>query len=190
MTHSSVTTASVTTVLATTVLVTIADETTTVEIIDDELGGKNGIGYEFRCGVSTLHSLVATVDPPRPEDLTNAIGLMMDHLDDAMRELAIATPIRVVIAGLMASTVAAVELGSPLIADTFELDRDAAEDVFRTLATEPADSRRHNPGLPPELVDCIPAGCCALVAILRGLKVETATVRAGHTEPESAGGPP
>ena len=50
------------------------------------------------------------------------------------------------------------------------LTRDAAEDVFRTLATEPVADRRANPGLQPERADIIVGGCCALVSVLRTLK--------------------
>ena len=45
--------------------------------------------------------------------------------------------------------------------------RDAAEDVFRTLATEPAADRRHNPGLEPARVDVIVGGAAVLVAVMR-----------------------
>ena len=44
---------------------------------------------------------------------------------------------------------------------------DAAEDVFRTLATEATEARRHNPGLDPGRVDVIVGGCCVLVGIFR-----------------------
>ena len=51
------------------------------------------------------------------------------------------------------TTVAAVELGLATydrgLVHHFELSRDAAEDVFRTLATEPLADRVHNPGLHP-----------------------------------------
>jgi exopolyphosphatase/guanosine-5'-triphosphate,3'-diphosphate pyrophosphatase len=39
--------------------------------------------------------------------------------------------------------------------------------VFRTLATEPADVRRHNPGLEPGRVDIIVGGTLILVTIMR-----------------------
>ena len=48
-------------------------------------------------------------------------------------------------------------------------DPPAAEDVFRTLATERRADRLHNPGLEEARVDVIVGGCCALVAILRRL---------------------
>ncbi len=49
----------------------------------------------------------------------------------------------------------------------FRLARSAAEDVFRTLATEPAAERRHNPGLEPGRVDVIVGGAVVLVTIMR-----------------------
>ena len=39
--------------------------------------------------------------------------------------------------------------------------------MFRTLATEPAEVRRHNPGLEPGRVDIIVGGALILVTIMR-----------------------
>ena len=39
--------------------------------------------------------------------------------------------------------------------------------MFRTLATEPAADRRHNPGLEPGRVDVIVGGAIILVTVLR-----------------------
>ena len=77
-----------------------------------------------------------TSDPPRPEELVNVIGLVQDHLEDASREVpSIEFAQRVEIAGFGVPVVAAVELGgTPTF--PFELSRQAAEEVFRTLATE------------------------------------------------------
>ncbi len=47
--------------------------------------------------------------------------------------------------------------------------RAAAEDVFRTLATENAAQRAHNPGLEPGRVDVIVGGAAVLVGIFRVL---------------------
>jgi len=111
-------------------------------------------------------------DPPRPEELTAAISLTEAYLDDVTRELPASQAARTVIglAGTV-STVAAVEIGL----ETYDRDRlhhfllthGAAEDVFRTLATEARDDRRHNPGLEEGRLDTIVGGCCALVAIFR-----------------------
>jgi exopolyphosphatase/guanosine-5'-triphosphate,3'-diphosphate pyrophosphatase len=116
-----------------------------------------------------LHS-----DPPRPEELTNALGLFADEVDDvvrAMPELPIARLIGV--AGTI-TTVAAVEIGlEPYDPDRihgFVLTRQAAEEVFRTLATERLADRIDNPGLPAERADIIVGGCCILVGIMRRLE--------------------
>jgi len=113
-------------------------------------------------------------DPPRPEELTNAIGLVSDHLDDVRREVPDIEDVRTIVgvAGTI-TTVAAIELGL-LTYDReavhgLRLPRAAVEDVFRTLATEALADRVHNPGLPRERADVIVGGCCVLVALLRGL---------------------
>jgi exopolyphosphatase/guanosine-5'-triphosphate,3'-diphosphate pyrophosphatase len=49
----------------------------------------------------------------------------------------------------------------------FRLSRAAAEDVFRTLATESIAERRHNPGLEPGRVDVIVGGVIIAVCVLR-----------------------
>ncbi len=113
-------------------------------------------------------------DPPRPEELTNAIGIVTDHVDDVVRELSGLDEFGTLVgvAGTI-STVAAIELG--LVAydrdrvHHFRLSRLAAEDVFRTLATEPLADRLHNPGLPAARADIIVGGCCVLVGVMRRL---------------------
>ncbi|HEX3456187.1 MAG TPA: exopolyphosphatase, partial [Gaiellaceae bacterium] len=71
------------------------------------------------------------------------------------------------------TTVAAIELGLPEYdaerIHHFRLTRDAAEDVFRTLATESAAARAHNPGLESGRVDVIVGGAIVLVAVMRVL---------------------
>jgi exopolyphosphatase/guanosine-5'-triphosphate,3'-diphosphate pyrophosphatase len=113
-----------------------------------------------------------TSDPPAPEELSQTISVVRDHLEDVARELPGAKDARTLVglAGTV-TTIAAIEQGLA------EYDRDrihhflltkaAAEDVFRTLATEPASVRRHNPGLEAERVDVIVGGAAILVAIMR-----------------------
>ena len=112
-------------------------------------------------------------DPPLPEELTNAIGLVEDHLTDALRAAPALADARTIVgvAGTIVS-IAAVELGryDREALHQFVLTRDAVEEVFRTLATEPVADRRANPGLQPERADIIVGGCCALVSVLRTLK--------------------
>jgi exopolyphosphatase/guanosine-5'-triphosphate,3'-diphosphate pyrophosphatase len=140
-------------------------------------------------GAVRLTELELHADPPRPEELTNAIGRVQDLLDDAVRtmfdddvargyaELEAATLVG--IAGTI-TTVAAVEIGlpryDPAVVHGFRLTRPAAEDVFRTLATETLADRVHNPGLPAARADVIVGGCCVLVGVMRRLQTDALVV--------------
>ncbi len=111
-------------------------------------------------------------DPPRPEELSNCLAEIEQHLDDVAREVPGAgSAVRFVGLAGTVTTVAAVEIGlAEYDRDAihhFVLTREAAEDVFRTLATEAIEDRRHNPGLDPGRVDVIVGGCCILVGIFR-----------------------
>lgn len=116
-----------------------------------------------------LHS-----DPPAPEELANAVSAVRDHLGDLTRLVPGAADAATLVglAGTV-TTVAAVELGlaeyDPVRIHHFVLTKAAAEDVFRTLATETAAQRRHNPGLEPGRVDVIVGGAAVLVTVLRTL---------------------
>jgi exopolyphosphatase / guanosine-5'-triphosphate,3'-diphosphate pyrophosphatase len=122
-----------------------------------------------------------TTDPARPEDLTNLIGAVADELEEIGRDIpSLLTPSRVVgVAGTIV-TIASVEIGlaefDADILNGFVLTKDAAEDVFRTLATETERERILNPGLSPERADIIVAGCCILVASMRRLHIEEIVV--------------
>lgn len=111
-------------------------------------------------------------DPPQPEELSAAISLVDTYLEDVRRELPGIGEARTLVgvAGTI-TTVAAVELGLATYdrdrIHHFRLTREAAEDVFRTLATEARADRIHNPGLEEARADVIVGGCCVLVAILR-----------------------
>jgi exopolyphosphatase/guanosine-5'-triphosphate,3'-diphosphate pyrophosphatase len=116
-----------------------------------------------------LHS-----DPPAPEELSNATAAVRDLVAEVPRVVPGATEAATLVglAGTV-TTVAAVELGIPEYDPEkihhFVLTRDAAEDVFRTLATESAAQRAHNPGLEPGRVDVIVGGTAVLVGIFRTL---------------------
>ena len=111
-------------------------------------------------------------DPPLPEELTACISLTDAYLEDVIREVPGAAEARTLVglAGTV-TTIAAVEMGLA----TYDRDRihhfvlthEAAEDVFRTLATEARADRIHNPGLEEARADVIVAGCCVLVAVFR-----------------------
>jgi len=111
-------------------------------------------------------------DPPAAEELSQIVSVTKDYMEDMAREMPAALEAKrfVGLAGTV-STVAAVEQGLAEY-DTerihhFVLTRDAAEDVFRTLATEKRADRIHNPGLEEARADVIVAGTAILVSIMR-----------------------
>jgi len=75
--------------------------------------------------------------------------------------------------GVGLGTIAAVEVGATA-QHPFTLTRDAAEEVFRTLATESAADRARNPGLPLAEVHQVLGVSCAVVAVLRAGKLRLA----------------
>ena len=111
-------------------------------------------------------------DPPLPEELTACISFADAYLDDVVREVPGSAEARTLVglAGTI-TTVAAVEIGLATYdrdaIHHFVLTRDAAEEVFRTLATESLADRIHNPGLEEARADVIVGGCCVLVALFR-----------------------
>ena len=147
------------------------------------IGQDNSLQHasSFPVGAVVLSETELHRDPPRPEELTNAIGLVTDFMDDLVREQPqVLDATRVVgVAGTIV-TIAAVELGiarfDPVALHGMTLTREAAEDVFRTLATESLADRKSNPGLPAERADVIVGGCCALVGIMRRLRLPSITV--------------
>ena len=128
-------------------------------------------------GSITRHDL--TSDPPRPEELTNALGSVADHLDDALRALPelVKSAHAVGVAGTIV-TAAAVDLGAfdPPRLDGYVLERAAVEDAFRALATERLADRIHNPGLPAARAEVIVGGLCVLLGIMRRLQLGEITV--------------
>ena len=142
--------------------------------------GTSGPGGEILGARSTdfgcvrLTERFITTDPPAAEDLSAAISYVDTWIDDVMIAIPdLDTAATVVGLAGTVSTVAAVEIGLPAYdrdpIQLFRLTKAAAEDVFRTLATERRADRLHNPGLEEARVDVIVGGCCALVAILRRL---------------------
>ena len=145
-------------------------------------------------GSAALTASELASDPPRPEELSNAIALVQEQVDEALRALPRVdewTP--VIGTGGTILTIAAVEIGLPLpiagpgpdgdrdieadpALHDFVLTRAAAEDVFRTLAGEALADRVHNPGLPPGRAVSIVGGCCILVGLLRRLRAPALTV--------------
>lgn len=128
-------------------------------------------------GVVTLTEAELHRDPPRAEELSNAISIVGDAVDNAAIERPILGEAQRVV-GVAGSivTIAAVELGlrefDAARLHGMQLTKDAAEDVFRTLATESLADRVHNPGLPVERAGVIVGGCCLLVAVMRRLGLD------------------
>jgi exopolyphosphatase/guanosine-5'-triphosphate,3'-diphosphate pyrophosphatase len=120
-------------------------------------------------------------DPARPEELLACLSLTEAYLDDLARthpQSLEATQL-IGVAGTVTAA-AAVELG---IEDPdagqihhFRLSKEAAEDVFRTIATEDRAQRLTNPGLEPDRVDVFVAGMCILVKIMRFFDFEECLV--------------
>ncbi len=111
-------------------------------------------------------------DPPTAEELSQAMHVVREHLTDVAREVpGVATARTLVGLAGTVSSFAMIEQGLRTYdrdrVHHFRITRAAAEDVFRTLATEAAADRAHNPGLEPGRVDVIVGGAVILVSILR-----------------------
>ena len=125
-------------------------------------------------GCVRLTELYLEHDPPQPEELHACISVTTEYVKDVVRELPEVAQARtfVGLAGTV-TTAAAVEQGLAVYdrdaIHGFVLTREAAEDVFRTLATEARADRVHNPGLEEARADVIVGGLCVLVAIYREL---------------------
>jgi exopolyphosphatase/guanosine-5'-triphosphate,3'-diphosphate pyrophosphatase len=111
-------------------------------------------------------------DPPTPEELSVAVSVVRDHLADVDRAVPGAANAKTLIgtAGTV-WTMGAIELGVDASESArihhSRLTRAAAEDIFRTLATETIEQRRHNPGLEPGRVDVIVGGVIVVVSAMR-----------------------
>jgi exopolyphosphatase / guanosine-5'-triphosphate,3'-diphosphate pyrophosphatase len=113
-------------------------------------------------------------DPPRPEELVAALSVAEAFVDDVRIAIPDSDAARtfVGLAGTV-TTAAAVEIGLATYdrdrIHHFVLTKEAAEDVFRTLATEDRATRMTNPGLEEARADVIVGGMCILVTIMRRL---------------------
>jgi exopolyphosphatase / guanosine-5'-triphosphate,3'-diphosphate pyrophosphatase len=120
-------------------------------------------------------------DPPAAEELSTAVAVVRDYMDDVARDLPAVKGVEqfIGLAGTV-TTVAAVEIGLPTYdrdrIHHFVLTRAAVEDVFRTLATEPRADRIHNPGLEEARADVIVGGAIVLVGIMRYFEFEECLV--------------
>ena len=137
------------------------------------------VGTEEQAGIASVDMGCVRVterflhaDPPLPEELSQAISVLHAYLEDVKRDVpAVKEAATLVGVAGTVTTMAAVEIGlvhyDPDRIQHFVLTRAAAEDVFRTLATEPRELRRHNPGLEEDRVDVIVGGAAILVTVMR-----------------------
>lgn len=152
-------------------VVHIADHT--VEILTGD-----GRSFVLPVGPLALHEgPLERADPPAPAMLTNALGLVHDHLDDVIIEApTVATADEVVATGDHARAMARVEIGAADVPDGYVLSRADADEVFRTLAVEPIVDRRHNPGLEETHVESIIGTCCVILGVMRRLDLTSIAV--------------
>jgi exopolyphosphatase/pppGpp-phosphohydrolase len=152
----------------------------TVSVGDRSIGVEmvGGGSWTLPVGPATLvDGDLADTDPPSPASLTNALGLVRDHLEDVIIEAPIvAAAPALVLRGRHVGTLARVEVGANEVPADYVLARSDADEVFRTLVAEPAAERCHNPGLPPEEVDTVVGTCCVVLTFLRRLDLQAATV--------------
>ncbi len=130
-------------------------------------------------------------DPATPVQLTNAIGRVADHVDDLLRDVPdVVDAHDVHVRGDEPWHLATVERGVRLPGASAVVDREAAEELFRALATEPRAARLHNPGMEPERVDTVLAASCIVVALMRRLQLDRVTIEspAGHARRADAHG--
>ena len=154
-------------------------------VVGEMVGGKSTMlaSRSIDVGAVRLTERHLVDDPPRPEQLLNAIGDTHDLVDDVLREVPeFASATTIIGTSGTILTVAAVEIGQRSFdADALHgmhLSRAAVEDVFRTLATETLADRKHNPGLPADRADVIVGGLCVLVALMRKWDAPHVTVSA------------
>lgn len=157
--------------------IVIDDDATTIRFPDGE-------PHVIPWGASSLaRRWLLETDPPRPEALTNALGAVADHLDDVIRECPeLADAPQVSFAGPTITSLARVEIGGDSVPERIALDRDAAEEIFRMVATDSAADRATHPGLAPVHVDTIVATCCIVLAVLRRLHLDAAELRTAPAE--------
>jgi exopolyphosphatase/pppGpp-phosphohydrolase len=144
-----------------------------------------GTPFELPIGpLALLDGPLEHCDVPAPAQLTNALGLVHDHLDDVIIAApSIVSATSVVASGEHVLELARVEIGARSVPAEYTLHRFDADEVFRTLALEPAAERRYNPGLHPDHVESILGTCCVILGIMRRLdldSIDVSTVEPPH----------
>ena len=105
----------------------------------------------------------STSDPPTAEELSQALSVVEVHLDDVAPGDPATLDDAATFVGLAGTVTPSPRSSSawplrPRPHPPLRLTKAAAEDVFRTLATETAGRPVHNPGLEPERADVIVGG--------------------------------
>jgi exopolyphosphatase/pppGpp-phosphohydrolase len=163
-----------------------------VVIHDDftEFVTPEGTHHVFPVGSVSLGAAeFGSLDPPPPSCLTNALGLVHDHVDDilaASPDVALTT--RITFTGDHARSLAQVEIGHDDAPAAHVARRSDIDEVFRTLVVETSAERRSNPGLDSLYVDTIIATCCIVLAIMRRLALGEAVFVADSTDALAADG--
>ncbi len=131
--------------------------------------------------VSLFENELERADRPTPESLTNALGIVTDHLDDIVRdEPLVLDATDVAFGGDHAAVLARVEIGRDVVPDPYVLARADADEVFRTLVSETPNDRVHNPGLDPAHVDTIIGTCCVVLAVMRRLELSAVSIESAR----------
>lgn len=142
----------------------------------------DGTTHTIPWGPETLTARwLAETDPPRPQDLTNALGNVADHLDDLLRERPELLDLRDLSwSGPTITSLARLEIGADDVDDVIELDRASAEEIFRMVATDGSDDRAFHPGLPSADVNTIVATCCIVLTFMRRLHLDRVTLHTAN----------
>lgn len=143
-----------------------------------EISMVGGGAWTIPVGPTTLvERELEHADRPAPAQLTNALGIVTDHLDDVVREspMVLATP-AVALRGPHAVALGRVEIGLDELPAAYTLRRVDADEVFRTLVAEPIEERVHNPGLDRADVETVIGTCCVVLAIMRRLELSEVAI--------------
>ena len=121
------------------------------------------VGLEFVVGQG--------IDPQVTAQQSGFVALWRHDVDGvrARRFAATGAPVgnEFVVSGADAAALAWLELGHADTDDDVVLTRQAADEIFRIVATESTAERAANPGLPFEHASTIVATCCIVLAVMR-----------------------